>query len=134
GLWTALICVADTMDASGLVEVGPQRYRFVRPAKADPRSDEEVNRLVLLKNRLETERLLRDIRLPAARASVRANGLDHVAFGSSRPRLGLVTTGKAYRDLRQALELLGIDERRASELGIAIYKVAMPWPLEPVGL
>jgi len=66
---------------------------------------------------------------------VRANGLDRVAFGSANPkrRLGIVTAGKGYLDVRQALDDLGIDERRAAEIGLAVYKVAMVWPLEPDG-
>src|SRR5213078_5255279 len=34
----------------------------------------------------------------------------------------------------QALEDLGIDERHAAEIGIRVYKVGMPWPLEPEGI
>ncbi|ADZ70022.1 indolepyruvate ferredoxin oxidoreductase family protein [Polymorphum gilvum] len=133
GLWSALICVADTMDASATISVDAQRLAFVRPEQ-DPRAERDLNRVLLLGNRLETERLLRDVRVPAAQAYVRANRLDRVAFGASRPRLGIVATGKAYRDLRQALDLLGIGEARARALGLAVYKVAMPWPLEPTGL
>ncbi len=134
GLWTAMICVADTMDASGMVDVSAGRLAFAHPVDADPRRRGDMNRVLLLGNRLETERLLRDVRLPAVKAYVRGNRLDRVAFGSPRPRVGIVATGKAYRDLRQALSLLGIDEKRARAIGLAVYKVAMPWPLEPQGL
>ncbi|MBJ3774682.1 indolepyruvate ferredoxin oxidoreductase family protein [Acuticoccus mangrovi] len=129
--WTGILCVADTMDASGLVSVDPERLSFVFPESADPRRDHDLNRTFLLGNRLETERLLRDVRLPAVTAYVRANGLDGVAFGDERAaRIGFVATGKAYRDLLQAFALLGIDEERAKALGLAVYKVAMPWPLD----
>ena len=131
GLWTGILCLADTMDSSGLVNVDPERLAIVTPEEHDPRRETDVNRVLLLKNRLETERVLREHKLPAAQAYVRANGLDKVAFGSHRPRYGIVTTGKAYRDLRQAFELLGIDEAVARRIGLAIFKVAMPWPLEP---
>ncbi len=134
GLWSAMICVADTMDASGLVDVSAGRLAFEHPVDADPRRRADMNRVLLLGNRLETERLLRDVRLPAVKAYVRGNRLDRVAFGSARPRVGIVATGKAYRDLRQALSMLGIDEKRARAIGLAVYKVAMPWPLEPQGL
>ncbi|SHM12479.1 indolepyruvate ferredoxin oxidoreductase family protein [Roseibium suaedae] len=135
GLWSALICIADTMDASATINVDDRRLAMIRPPIGDPRKDHSINRDLLLGNRLETERLLRDLRLPAARTYVRANGLDRVGFGSGRRvRLGIVATGKAYRDLRQALELLGITEARAAELGLAVYKVAMTWPMEPEGL
>ena len=36
--------------------------------------------------------------------------------------------------LAGALDLLGIDEKRAADLGIRLYKIAAPWPLEPDGL
>ncbi|MBA5777668.1 indolepyruvate ferredoxin oxidoreductase family protein [Stappia sp. F7233] len=134
GLWSGLICLADTMDASATISVDPRRLRFMRPDDRDPRRHEEINRVLLLGNRMETERLLRDVRVPAAQAYVRANRLDTVAFGAIKPRIGIIATGKAYRDLRQALELMGIDERAARAMGLAIYKVAMPWPLEPIGL
>ncbi|WP_108660392.1 indolepyruvate ferredoxin oxidoreductase family protein [Acuticoccus kandeliae] len=134
GNWTGIICVADTMDASGLVNVDPERLSFVLPEANDPRREHEINRPLLLGNRLETERLLRDIRLPAVSAYVRANGLDRVTFGSERARIGFVATGKVYRDLLQAFDLLGIDEARARQLGIAVYKVAVPWPLDAVSL
>jgi len=134
GLWSALICIADTMDASATISVAPNRLAFFRPRDMDPRLEQDMNRTLLLGNRLETERLLRDVRLPAAQAYIRANRLDHVAFGARKPRHGIVATGKAYRDLLQALDLMGITEKRARQLGIAIYKVAMPWPLEPTGI
>src|SRR4029079_8734057 len=35
----------------------------------------------------------------------------------------------SYLDVRQALDELGIDEVRANDLGLRIYKVACPYPL-----
>ena len=48
--------------------------------------------------------------------------------------LGVVTTGKSWLDVIAALDDLGIDEARARELGLRVYKVGMTWPLEPRGL
>ncbi|MCW1839670.1 indolepyruvate ferredoxin oxidoreductase family protein [Prosthecomicrobium hirschii] len=135
GLWVSLIALADTMDSSGIVDVDPARLKFLRPRDLmDPRDGGDFNKPILLKTRLENEASVREIRLPAAKAYVRANGLDGIRFGSPRPRIGLVATGKAYRDLRQALDLLGIDDARATRMGLAIYKVAMSWPIEPIGI
>ncbi|TYC52323.1 indolepyruvate ferredoxin oxidoreductase family protein [Rhodobacterales bacterium] len=134
-LWTALVCVADTMDASATINVSPERLRLVRPPEGDPRKEYRQNRDLLLGNRLETERLLRDLRLPAAQNYVRTNGLDRVTFGQRRnPKFGIITTGKAYRDLLQALDLMGIDEAAARDIGLAVYKIALTWPIEPMGL
>ncbi|WP_298960140.1 indolepyruvate ferredoxin oxidoreductase family protein [uncultured Roseibium sp.] len=134
-LWTALICVADTMDASATINVSSDRLRLVRPLDDDPRKDYRQNRDLMLGNRLETERLVRDLRIPAAQNYVRTNGLDRITFGSTRQvKLGIVASGKAYRDLLQALDLMGITEAMAKSMGLAVYKVAMTWPLEPLGL
>jgi indolepyruvate ferredoxin oxidoreductase len=130
-----MIAVADTMDSSGIVDVGLDRHVFRSPRpEFDPRRRDAVDRPMTLKARLDNERSVREIRLPAVKAHARANRIDRLAFGSKRPRIGFVATGKAYRDLRQALALIGIDESAASRLGIAIYKVGMSWPLEPLGL
>src|SRR3546814_12012552 len=47
-------------------------------------------------------------------------------------RLGVVTAGKSYLDVLQALEYLGLDADACARLGIRVYKVGMTWPLEPV--
>jgi len=132
GLWVGLIAVADAMDSSGIVNVDPDRLSIRRPLDhPDPRGSRDLNQNLGLGIRMETEVLTRELRLPAAKAYVRANRLDRVAFGAKNPRFGIVTTGKAYRDLRQALDLVGITEAIAEEIGLAVFKVAMPWPLEP---
>src|SRR5690606_5171965 len=69
--------------------------------------------------------------LPAAGAFARANGLNRFVIDPPRPRLGIVTTGKAHLDVMQALEDLGIGAREAADLGIRLLKIGMSWPLEP---
>ncbi len=82
----------------------------------------------------EQEARLHLYKVPAARAYVRANGLDRVTLGSAHARFGIVTAGKAFLDLRQALFDLGIDDTLAAELGITIYKLGVTWPVEPEGV
>src|SRR3546814_9464347 len=83
---------------------------------------------------LAQEERLHKFKIPAALAFARANRLDHVVFGTSEARIGIVTVGKAHADTLQALADLGIGERQAAALGLRLYKVAMPWPLEPEGI
>ena len=70
----------------------------------------------------------------AAIAFARANRIDRVVIDSPRARLGIVTTGKSYLDVLQALEYLGIAPKKLRDIGIRVYKVGMTWPLEPVGI
>jgi indolepyruvate ferredoxin oxidoreductase len=72
-------------------------------------------------------------KLDAVRAFARANPIDRRIYDIPEARLGIITTGKAHLDLMEALKLLGVDEQRAREVGIDIYKVGMVWPLETEG-
>jgi indolepyruvate ferredoxin oxidoreductase len=130
GSWVALKLVTDVVDSGGAVEVGPDRVRIRLPEGFAPPPNLHIGWSNLP---LQVEQRLYQQRLPAVHAFARANGLDRVVLGGERPRLGIVTSGKAYLDVRQALDELGIDEARAAELGLSIYKLALTWPLEPEG-
>jgi indolepyruvate ferredoxin oxidoreductase len=81
------------------------------------------------------EARLHQFKLDAVRAYARTNALDKVIYsGGKTPKIGIVSTGKSYMDVLQALDELGIDKARATKMGLALYKVAMPWPLEPTGI
>jgi len=81
---------------------------------------------------LDNEARLQNFKLPAALAFARANKIDQVMLPADQPRIGIITTGKAYRAVCQALDDLGVDKARAQQMGLSIYKVGMPWPLETV--
>ena len=83
---------------------------------------------------LDQEMRLHQYAVQAAIAFARANSIDRVVIDSPRARLGIVTTGKSYLDVLQALEYLGIGADEARDIGIRVYKVGMTWPLEPVGI
>jgi indolepyruvate ferredoxin oxidoreductase len=131
GCWVGFKCLTDTVDSAASVAVDPERVRIALPDDFElPQGGLNIAWGNLP---LAVEQRLYQQRLPAAQAFVRANGLDRVALDSPRRRLGIVTAGKAYLDVRQALDELGVDAERAAELGLSIYKVAMTWPLEPQG-
>ncbi|HQQ63825.1 MAG TPA: indolepyruvate ferredoxin oxidoreductase family protein, partial [Pseudomonadales bacterium] len=131
GCWIGFICVTDTVESSASVYVDPSRVQIKipenGPVAGSLSSAFGVWPMVAEKRQFQQ-------RLVAAQAYVRANGLDKVVLGGQNKKLGIVTTGKAYLDLRDALEELHIDDARAEQLGIAVYKVAMTWPIEPEGL
>src|SRR6185437_1275986 len=80
------------------------------------------------------EQRLRLYKIPAALAFARANQIDRTMVAGPRRRLGIAAHGQAYKDVMEALASMGISEAEAASLGVAIYKVGMPWPLEPTGL
>ncbi len=79
---------------------------------------------------LEQERRLHGPKMQAVAAFARANRFDRIVLDGKPARLGIIATGKAYLDLRQALADLGITDADAQALGLRIYKVALTWPLE----
>ena len=83
---------------------------------------------------MEQELRLQHDKIYAALAYARVNRLNRITIDSPNPRLGIIASGKSYLDVLQALEDLGIDEKHAAEIGIRLYKVGMPWPLEPNGM
>ncbi|HSR73008.1 MAG TPA: indolepyruvate ferredoxin oxidoreductase family protein, partial [Kiloniellales bacterium] len=83
---------------------------------------------------LEQEARLHRYKVHAALAFAHANRLDRVVIDSPKRRFGIVTAGKSYLDVRQALDDLGIDDKMAADIGLSVYKVAMTWPLERSGL
>ncbi|MEZ4330862.1 MAG: indolepyruvate ferredoxin oxidoreductase family protein [Myxococcota bacterium] len=129
GCWIGFKCLTDTIESSGSVAVSPDRVKIVTPTDFEPPASGLHIGWANLP--LQVEERLFEHRLVAVRAFARANPLDRVVVEAPRRRLGIVTTGKAYGDLRQAFEDLGLSEARLRELGISIYKVALVWPLEP---
>ena len=77
------------------------------------------------------EALMQDYKIYAALAYARENKLNHTTIDAPNARLGIIASGKSHMDVVEALDELGIDERYAAQLGIRLFKVAMPWPLEP---
>ena len=131
GCWIGFKAISETVESGSSVWVDPERIRVIMP------TDFQLPPGGLgIRNPdppLEAERRLHGPKMEAVKAFVRANGFDKMVIDPPRARIGIMTTGKAYLDTRQALEDLGIDEERARALGIRLYKVGMTWPLEPEG-
>ncbi|TMJ52993.1 MAG: indolepyruvate ferredoxin oxidoreductase family protein, partial [Alphaproteobacteria bacterium] len=132
GCWIAFKTIAETVDSSASVEVGPERVEILQPDDFEmPPGGLNIR---WPDQPLDQEYRLHRYKLYAALAFARANHLDRMVIDSPRPRFGIVTTGKSYLDVRQALDDLGIDEAHAADIGIRLYKVAMSWPLEREGI
>jgi indolepyruvate ferredoxin oxidoreductase len=131
GCWVGFKAISETVESGASVWVDPERIKIMMP------TDFQLPPGGLgIRNPdppLEAERRLHGPKMDAVKAFVRANGFDKMAIDTPRARIGIMTTGKAYLDTRQALEDLGISDERAKALGIRLYKVGVTWPLEPEG-
>lgn len=130
GCWVALKAITENMDSAISADIDPNRVQIIIPE--DFELPEEGVHGRWPSTPLEQERILNKYRIYAARNFARVNRLNKIMVDSDNARLGIITTGKAYLDVMQALEDLGIDANHAAEIGLRVFKVGMPWPLEPV--
>ena len=82
----------------------------------------------------DIERRILDVKLPAALDFGRANDLNRVVARAERPSVGVIVSGKSYVDYLQALSRIGLTPDSARELGLSLYKIGMPWPVDEGGL
>ncbi|MEL7559999.1 indolepyruvate ferredoxin oxidoreductase family protein [Stutzerimonas chloritidismutans] len=132
GCWVALKTIAENVDSSAVVEVDPLRVKTRIPD--DFELPEDGVHIRWPDPPLAQEKRLNLYKIYAARAFARANNLNQVMLDSPNPRLGIITTGKSYLDVRQALDDLGLDEALCASVGLRVLKVGMSWPLEPVSV
>src|SRR4051794_17091789 len=131
GLWVGFKVLSETVDSSASVYVDPHRVEIHTPT--DFILPPEGVHIRWPDDWLGQEKRVVTLKQPAALAYWRANKLDRLMLGRPDARFGIVTVGKSYLDVRQALDELGLDEAEAERLGLAIYKVGMVWPLETQG-
>ncbi len=133
GVWVGLKLLKDTVESTASIDGSLGRVRPVAPSDfilppggLNIRPRDPV---------LAQEERLQESKRDAMLAWIRANGLNRiVTSGGPDAKVGVITVGKSYLDVRQAMDDLGIDEVRANDVGLRLYKIACPWPLEPVGL
>lgn len=128
GSWVAFKCVKENIESTASVDGSLDRVKIVipddftmPPGGLNIRPRDGV---------LDQEARLQDFKRDAMLAFVRANNLNHIVLsGGRQPKIGIITVGKSYLDVRQALDELGLDEVKANDMGLRLYKVACPWPL-----
>ncbi len=133
GVWVGMKCVKDNFESTATVDGRIDRVEIKMPDDFEmPPGGLNIR---VGDQALDKEARLHDYKRPAVLAFARANKLDRIVMsGGAAPRIGIITTGKSYLDVRAGLDDLGIDEVKANELGIRLFKVGMSWPLEPQGL
>ncbi|MEY2907681.1 MAG: hypothetical protein RLZZ602_204, partial [Pseudomonadota bacterium] len=129
GCWVALKAITENMDSAISADLNPNRINIVTPE--DFKLPKDGLNARWPDKPLEQELRLNKYKIYAAREFARVNGINRIVIDSPNPRFGIISTGKAYLDVMQALEDMGIDEAVAAEIGLRVYKVGMPWPLEP---
>jgi len=129
--------LADTVESSASIDADPFSVITQYPTDFEMPDGGLNSRLsadTLGVQARKQEALLQDYKIYAALAYARTNRLNRITLDSTCARFGIIASGKSYLDALEALEQLGIDEKTAENIGIRVFKVSMPWPLEPEGV
>jgi indolepyruvate ferredoxin oxidoreductase len=128
GVWTGMKTIQEVVESSSSVFVDPDRVKIVLPGDFEmPPGGVHIR---WPDPPLEQEARLMEHKWYAALAYVRANRLNHNVIEGPNDRFGIIASGKAYNDTRQALADLGLDDATCRAVGIRLHKVNVVWPLE----
>ena len=128
GLWSGMKTIQEIVESSATAMIDPERVQVVIPEFEMPPGGLHIR---WPDDALTQEARMFQYKWYAALAYIRANRLNHDVISGPHDRFGLIASGKAYNDTRQALLDLGLDDATCQRLGIRLHKVGVVWPLEP---
>ena len=128
GLWSGMKTIQEIVESSATAMIDPERVQVVIPEFEMPPGGLHIR---WPDDALTQEARMFQYKWYAALAYIRANRLNHDVISGPHDRFGLIASGKAYNDTRQALLDLGLDDAACQRLGIRLHKVGVVWPLEP---
>jgi indolepyruvate ferredoxin oxidoreductase len=132
GCWVGMKVITETVETTAEINLADEMTPFVIPADFELPPDGLNIRWP--DDRYAQDRRLQDYKGFAAIAFARANKINRITMDSPNARYGIMASGKSYEDVRQALRELGITPEVAAKIGLRLYKIGMPWPLEPQGV
>ncbi len=132
GCWVGMKVITETVETTAQINLADEMKPFVIPT--DFEMPPGGLNLRWPDDRYEQDRRLQDYKVFAALAFARANKINRVTMDAPKARFGIMASGKSYEDVRQALRELGVTEEVAARIGLRLYKIGMPWPLEPEGV
>jgi indolepyruvate ferredoxin oxidoreductase len=128
GVWSGMKTIQEIVESSATAMIDPDRVQIQIPTDFEmPPGGVHIR---WPDHALDQEARLFDTKWYAALAYIRANRLNYTAVHGSHDRLGIMASGKAWNDMRQALLDLGLDDDACRALGIRLHKVGVVWPLE----
>ena len=127
GVWSGMKTIQEIVESSATADINADRVKIILPEFDMPPGGIHIR---WPDTALDQEARLFDYKWYAALAYIRANRLNHNVIEGPNDRYGIMASGKAYNDTRQALVDLGLDTDTCKRLGIRVHKVAVVWPLE----
>ena len=128
GVWAGMKTIQEIVESSATAMIDLERVQIKIPTDFEmPPGGLHIR---WPDHALEQEARLFHYKWYAALAYIRANRLNYNVIEGPHDRLGLIASGKAYSDTRQALIDLGLDDATCRQVGVRLHKVGVVWPLE----
>lgn len=134
GCWVAFKVLSETIEVTASVSLEGEQRQIALPDASEFEMPPGGVNIRILDDWKDQDFLLQRYKVFAALAFAKKNHINRIIWDSPKPRFGIITSGKSYEDVRQALEEIGITQEIAASIGLRLYKVGMPWPLEPDGV
>jgi indolepyruvate ferredoxin oxidoreductase len=127
GAWVGFKAISETVEGGAVVEL-PPLPSYTVPTDYTPPADGLHNRWPDLPGLALEQRV--DDKLKAVQAFAGVNSIDKLVVPAPGARIGIISAGKAYLDLLEALERLGLSQQQLEDLGVRLYKPGLTYPLE----
>ena len=135
GCWVGMKIVSDVAESAKTYDTSNEDQKIIIPSNDELLEYADLNRnITFIETPRELDFKLQRVKGFAAQVFGHKNNIDQVKWPNINSKIGIISSGKSYNDVREALRWLGIDKAKAKELGICLYKIGMPWPLEPNGV
>jgi indolepyruvate ferredoxin oxidoreductase len=127
GCWIGVKCVHDTVNTAASIDLAQIAPTIILPDRSVLPPDGLNIRWP--DTPLAQEARLHLLKHDAVKAFALTNQLDRLVLPTPRAKLGVISTGKSYLDLMQALDDLGIDDAAAERLGLRVLKLGLTYPI-----
>ena len=126
GLYVGIKAVTDTLDLTTTVQLPGHRFEIALP-ELPPGVAPNLRPAM---SALEQEAAVIEQRLPIVPLFTALNPVDRISHGRPGGRLMVVTAGKAWLDVCQALTDLGLDDAACRAIGLSVAKLGLVWPID----
>ena len=126
GTWVAFKCVKETVESTASVDGSLDRVKIVMPGRFRDAARRPQHPARATASSSRRRGSTTTSATPCSPSCAPTTSTASSLSGGRKPKIGVITVGKSYLDVRQALDDLGIDEVKANDMGLRLYKVACP--------
>ena len=111
--------VSDVAESAKTYDTSNEDQKIIIPSNDELLEYADLNRnITFIETPRELDFKLQRVKGFAAQVFGHKNNIDQVKWPNINSKIGIISSGKSYNDVREALRWLGIDKVKAKELGI----------------